>query len=142
MLSSMFGNFLEMLKREHTCGKANKFLIRSEFVKHYLLKICSLTDLVADVAKDEMESLTCSWVYDAEFDAIVNVGFWYESELFTSQKVRNRIPVTWLQNLGGNTTRAGICRIMTNGDVVPLINGVVFQDIKYTTFNEDWVFVI
>ena len=107
-----------------------------------MLNICSITDLVADVAKDEMESLTCSLVYDAEFDAIVNVGFWYESELFNPQKVSTPIPVTWLQNLSGNTTRAGIFRIMTNGDVVPLINGVVFQDIKYTTFNEDWVFVI
>ena len=80
--------------------------------------------------------------YNAERDVINDVSIGYKRELLSSQEGRTPHPATGLQNFSRHTTRAIICRIITSGDEIPLVNAGVLQNFTNTICNEDRVLFV
>ena len=94
--------------------------------------------LVTDAARDEMESSFCSLVTKPSLMLSTTSVFGTKGNCLLLSSPH---PTSGLQNFRGHTTRASICRIITSGVVVTLVNAGVLWNFTNTVCNEDWLFI-
>ena len=104
--------------------------------------LCFLAGLVADAAKNELESSHCCFVTTPSLMLMPTSLFSMKSNCLVLNNSKPSHLIESNKRISGQTRRAGVCRISTSGDMDPFFNAGAFQEFTYMISIQGGLFVV